>query len=71
MKPNLDSASALRLEWMKSSFSGTNNNCVEHAKLPDGSRAVRHSKDPEGPALIFTADEWDAFVTGVKAGEFD
>ena len=61
-----------RAGWFKSSFSnGQGGNCVEHARLPDGSRVVRHSKDPEGPALIFTADEWDAFVTGVKAGEFD
>ena len=33
--------------------------------------AVRDSKNPTGPALIFTAAEWDAFVSGAKDGEFD
>ncbi len=33
--------------------------------------AVRDSKNPAGPALIFTAAEWDAFVGGAKGGEFD
>jgi hypothetical protein len=38
----------------------------------DGNRvAVRDSKAPHGPALIFTADEWRAFTRGVKEGEFD
>jgi hypothetical protein len=33
--------------------------------------AVRDSKDPDGPKLIFAADQWLAFTGGVKAGEFD
>jgi len=37
----------------------------------DKAIAVRDSKNPAGPALIFTADEWDAFVGGAKDGEFD
>lgn len=56
--------------WMKSSYSGSGNNCVEVAEL-DGGRAVRDSKDPTGPALMFTATEWVAFTAGVRAGEFD
>jgi Domain of unknown function (DUF397) len=61
-----------RAAWHKSTFSnGNGGDCVEHAKLPDGSRAIRHSKHPDGPSLIFTATEWDAFIFGVKAGEFD
>lgn len=61
-----------RTGWFKSSFSnGQGGDCVETRRLPDGSRAVRHSKDPDGPALIFSTSEWDAFVAGVKAGEFD
>ncbi len=61
-----------RARWFKSSFSnGQGGACVEHAKLPGGSRAVRHSKDPEGPSLIFTASEWEAFLQGVRNGEFD
>ncbi|MGV9773494.1 DUF397 domain-containing protein, partial [Streptosporangium sp. NPDC003464] len=33
-------------------------------------RAVRDSKDQDGPVLFFTGAEWDAFVGGVKLGEF-
>ena len=60
------------LHWIKSSFSNGNggNNCVEVALSEGGSR-VRDSKDPSGPALSFTAAEWDAFVAGVRSGEFD
>jgi Domain of unknown function (DUF397) len=58
--------------WRKSSYSGGNGGaCVEMAVLPDGSRAVRDSKDPDGPKLTFAADEWLAFTAGMKAGEFD
>jgi Domain of unknown function (DUF397) len=61
-----------RAVWHKSTFSnGSGGNCVESARLPDGSRAVRHSKDPDGPSLIFSPSEWDAFLQGVRAGEFD
>ena len=61
-----------RTGWRKSSFSnGQGGACVETLKLPGGGRAVRHSKDPDGPALIFTPAEWDAFLKGVRAGEFD
>ena len=60
------------LTWRKSTFSsGSGGNCVEVAELPDGGRAVRHSKHPTGPAIAYTAAEWDAFLEGVKAGEFD
>jgi hypothetical protein len=42
-----------RASWFKSSFSnGQGGDCVEHAKLPDGSRAVRHSKHPEEASLV-------------------
>jgi hypothetical protein len=60
------------LTWRKSTFSsGSGGACVEVAELSDGGRAVRHSKNPTGPAIAYTAAEWDAFLAGVKAGEFD
>ncbi|GAA0995483.1 DUF397 domain-containing protein [Acrocarpospora macrocephala] len=57
--------------WRKSSLSGSGNNCVEVASNLPGIVGVRDSKHPTGPALIFTADEWSAFLGGVKSGEFD
>jgi hypothetical protein len=59
------------LNWRKSSFSG-GGNCIEVADLPDGSRGVRDTKDNEsGLVLRFTSAEWQAFVAGVKDGQFD
>jgi hypothetical protein len=46
-------------------------NCVEAAALPDGAVAVRDSKDRNKPPHIFTAEEWAAFIAGVKDGDFD
>ncbi|ETK36067.1 DUF397 domain-containing protein [Microbispora corallina] len=57
--------------WRKSVHSNSTGNCVELAELPDGSVAVRNSRYPEGPALIYTRDEIRALVLGVKDGEFD
>jgi hypothetical protein len=57
--------------WVKSSFSAAGA-CVELAELPDGAGvAMRNSRDPEGPALVYTREEIDAFVRGAAAGEFD
>ena len=55
--------------WRKSSHSGANG-CVEVARGGDRI-AVRDSKDPSGPILLFTPQEWRAFVAGVRDGEFD
>jgi hypothetical protein len=45
--------------------------CVEVADLDGGDIAVRNSRHPSGPALIYTRAEIDAFLIGVKNGEFD
>lgn len=57
--------------WVKSSLSFANGNCVEVAHLPGGEVGVRNSRDSEGPVLRFTPSEWDAFLGGVRNGEFD
>ncbi|MFI2283961.1 DUF397 domain-containing protein [Nocardia beijingensis] len=56
--------------WFKSSRSGSKD-CVEVAFLDGGRIGVRDSKNPTGPALVFTPGEWDAFTAGVTHGEFD
>lgn len=57
--------------WAKSSYSNTGANCVEVAHTSSGHVAVRDSKDPRGPQLRFTPDEWTAFVSGIRSGEFE
>lgn len=57
------------LDWHKSSYSGQGN-CLEVARLADGV-AVRDSKHPDAGMLTFTPAEWQAFVAGCRAGEFD
>jgi hypothetical protein len=64
--------------WCRSSSSGGNGGaCVEIALIPgskEGSDhviAMRDSKQPDGPVLIFTPAEWEAFILGVQDGEFD
>lgn len=59
----------VELAWQKSSFS-SGGYCVETAPH-DGHVLMRDSKDPDGPWLRFTREEFAAFVKGVKAGEFD
>ncbi|MEV6596104.1 DUF397 domain-containing protein [Actinoplanes sp. NPDC051346] len=54
--------------WHKSTRSGSNGgDCVEVADNLPGIVAVRDSKDPDGPALVFTRDTWRAFVDSLKA----
>ncbi|MBE9375122.1 DUF397 domain-containing protein [Saccharopolyspora sp. HNM0983] len=57
--------------WRKSRYSGAVGNCVEVASLIDGGIAVRNSRFPDGPALVYTREEIAAFVHGAKDGEFD
>ncbi|MEV0535884.1 DUF397 domain-containing protein [Kitasatospora sp. NPDC050463] len=63
-------SAALAVAWKKSSRSGGNGDCVEIAAADDV-RYVRDSKNPEGPALILSADAHAAFIAAAAAGEFD
>jgi hypothetical protein len=67
----MDASTLTGATWIRSSRSGpTGGNCVEVAFLADGQIAMRNSRHPQGPALIFTRSEWDAFLGGARGGEF-
>ena len=55
--------------WRKSSYSNPSGNCVEAAELAGGV-ALRDSRFPDGPALVFASAMWDAFLRGVKGDDF-
>ncbi len=57
--------------WFKSTHSGASENCVEVAFLPDAVVGVRDSKDPSGPALVFTVVEWSSFTAAATRGDLD
>lgn len=59
------------VRWQKSRHSNSQGSCVEFAKLPGGRIAVRNSRYPDGPALVYTQAEMEAMLLGVKDGEFD
>lgn len=59
------------VRWRKSQHSNPNGACVELAALPSGEIAMRHSRFPGGPALLYTQAEIAAFLAGAKDGEFD
>lgn len=58
--------------WRKASFSSGGDNCVEVGFAEDGRVGLRDTEtDGHGPTLVFRADEWDAFLAGVRDGQFN
>jgi hypothetical protein len=55
------------MKFRKSSYSASDQDCVEVAELPDRTRLVRDSKNPTGPVLQFSADAWHRFTERAKA----
>ncbi|HEX2314036.1 MAG TPA: DUF397 domain-containing protein [Thermomonospora sp.] len=68
---SLSSGGDRELVWQKSRRSNPSGNCVEMAQLPTGEIAVRNSRYPHGPVLVYTREEIEAFVGGAKDGDFD
>lgn len=58
------------MDWRKSSFSFSSD-CVEVAKGEYKEIAIRNSRYPEQGMLVIPWDEFDAFIRGIQAGEFD
>jgi hypothetical protein len=54
------------VEWLKSSYSGQDGNCVEVARNVPGLVAVRDSKEPGGAKLVVSRETWRVFVRGVR-----
>jgi hypothetical protein len=60
--------------WHISTYSANSSaECVEAGPLSDGTErvAVRHSHHPDGKVILYTRQEWEAFIAGAKGGEFD
>lgn len=55
-----------RAAWRKSTYSNNGGNCVEVAAARPGVIAVRDSRDPGGPKLVFTPRQWAVFAAAVK-----
>jgi Domain of unknown function (DUF397) len=65
-----ETANCVEVAYHKSTAS-SGGACVEVAGCTCDEVRVRDSKDPDGPVLVFTRDEWRAFLDGAKKGEFD
>jgi hypothetical protein len=71
VRNGMSAADLAGVTWRKSRRSGQLGNCVEAAVLDSGDVAVRNSRHPGGPALIFTREEMASFLAGARDGEFD
>jgi len=69
-KITLSEAERTSLAWLKAQYSTQNGQCVEIASIV-GKIAMRDSKDPDGPILVYTSAEFRAFLDGAQNGEFD
>ena len=74
MSPTYNGMSAADLpdaRWYKSRSSSPQGNCVELAALPGEQIAMRNSRHPDGPVLIFTKAQLKDLVDSVKHGSLD
>lgn len=69
-KITLSESERSELTWLKAQRSTHNGQCVEIASAA-GKIAIRDSKDPDGPVLVYTPAEFSAFLEGARNGEFD
>jgi hypothetical protein len=67
---HVDNASVLTVTWWKSTYSDSGAVCVECGLVDAETVAVRDSKDPHGPALLFSRSAMTAFAAAAAAGEF-
>ncbi len=58
-------------KWRKSSHSNPSGNCVEIARVPGQRVAVRDSRRPDGPALLFSQAAWETFLRNLRKGVGD
>ncbi len=66
-KPHADELDLTCVTWYKSRFSNLDN-CVEVTKVGEWT-VVRDSMNPDGPKLVFSRAEWDAFTGAIRAGQ--
>ena len=59
----------VNVDWLVSTFCA-GGNCVQVAAIGDAI-AIRDSKNPDGPVLRYSPEEWRDFLAGAKNGDFD
>lgn len=70
IEKTIDEAERRSLSWLKAQDSTPFGQCVEIAAA-SGGIAIRDSKNPDGPVLLYTRDEFATFLHGAQNGEFD
>lgn len=58
-----------RAVWLRAE--GDDSEGAVEVAFVDDLIGMRNSANPDGPVLVFTRGEWDAFVAGAQDGEFD